>query len=177
MNRYVALLRGINVGGNKKVPMALLREMFSEMGLENPKTLLNSGNVVFESKEKNEAQLVEKLEQQIEKTFAFQVSVMVRAIEEIENIIHLDPFKKIEVDKDTRLYVTFLPKNPENELKLPYVSAEKDFQILQKNGREVFSVLKLKTAKSVDAMAFLEKEYGKNVTTRNWNTVKKIVET
>jgi len=161
MNKQVALLRGINVGGNKKVPMALLRQMLSEMGFESPKTLLNSGNVVFETNEKDETQLVEKLEKQIEKTFGFHVNVMVRTMEEIKNLLKLDPFKKIPIEKDIRLYVTFLPKISQSQLKLPFISLEKDFQIIQKTSREVFSVLNLKTAKSVDSMAFWKKNSGK----------------
>lgn len=172
--KYVLLLRGINVGGHKKVPMADLKKTLADLGFENTQTLLNSGNVVFETKQPNEKELVEKISGQLKKTFGFEIPTLVRDFEEIKTLIDLDPFRKVNVDKNTRLYVSFLPEKIESNLKLPYVSEKKDFRILLKTDREIFSVLQLESFKSVDAMAFLEKEYGKNMTTRNWNTIKKI---
>ena len=174
MAKYIVLLRGINVGGHKKVPMAELKKMFAEMGFENVQTLLNSGNVVFDGKKEKEPLLIQKIGKQLESTFGFTVNVMLRSAEEIQQLLALAPFKNTEVDKNTRLYVTFLAEKPSSVLELPYSSPENDFSILQKTDREIFSVLNIKTARSVDAMAFLEKEFGKNVTTRNWNTLVKI---
>lgn len=174
MAKYIVLLRGINVGGHKKVPMAELKKMFAGMGFENVQTLLNSGNVVFDGKKEKELVLIQKIGKQLESTFGFTVNVMLRSAEEIQQLLALAPFKNTEVDKNTRLYVTFLTEKPSSVLELPYSSPENDFSILQKTDREIFSVLNIKTARSVDAMAFLEKEFGKNVTTRNWNTLVKI---
>lgn len=174
--RYITLLRGINVGGHKKVPMAELRELFGSWSFENAKTLLNSGNIAFDTKETGEEKLVREIETRFTKAFGFASKVMLRKIPDIKGLITLDPFKKITVDNDTRLYVTFLRKAAESRLKLPYTSEQNDFQIIGKTEREVFSVLTLKTARSVDAMAFLEKEFGKDITTRNWNTVLKIAD-
>ncbi|HET8838488.1 MAG TPA: DUF1697 domain-containing protein [Flavobacteriaceae bacterium] len=174
MKKQVLFLRGINVGGHKKVPMAELKKMLAKMGFENIQTILNSGNVVFDSKEKAEAVLIEKIADAIQNTFGFSVNVMLRSAEEIKKLIDMEPFKKEEIDKSTRLYITFLNKKNTSELELPYASAENDFRILHKTEREVFSVLNIETTKSVDAMAFLEKEFGKDVTTRNWNTILKL---
>ncbi len=176
MKKYIAFFRGINVGGHKKVPMAELKRLFEELSFENIKTLLNSGNVLFEANETKEESLIKKIEGAFETKFGFDSRIMIRTFAEIENIISLDPFKKIKVEKHTRLYVTFLPAKSISKLKLPYASPEEDFQILSKSNREVFSVLTLKSSQSVKAMAFIEKEFGKDVTTRNWNTIIKLSE-
>lgn len=174
MEKYLLLLRGINVGGHKKTPMAELKKMFSEMGFEKVQTLLNSGNVVFNAKKENELALLERIGAQFEKTFGFEVPLILRNEKSTQHIMKLDPFQTITVTKEIRLYVSFLPKKVSGELVLPYTSEKGDFRILQKTDREVFSVVDTTSFRSVDAMHFLEKEYGKAITTRNWNTVKKI---
>lgn len=175
MINYTAFLRGINVGGHKKIKMADLRQMLSSLGFNNVKTLLASGNAVFEAEEPDTTVLTNAIEEKIGQTFGFEVNVMLRTIPEIEEIIRLQPFKDIEVDKNIRLYVSFFGKKLTSTLELPWESPDKDFRILQKTATEVFSVLRLSSnTRSVDSMAFIEKEFGKNGTTRNWNTVNKI---
>ncbi len=165
MKKYVILLRGINVGGNKKVPMSELKKMFMRMGFENIQTILNSGNVIFDARTENELTLTQKIRNEIENTFGFAVNVMLRSANEIKELFRLEPFKNIEVDKNTRLYVTFLSEESTSKLKIPYIFPNHDFKILQKTNRELFSVLNLDSFKSVQAMAFLEKEFGKEITT------------
>ncbi len=177
MARYVALLRGINVGGNKKIKMADLREVFESRGFQNVKTLLASGNVLFEASEADAATLSRRIEDQIEVSFGFSVGVILRAIEQIQQIADSQPFQGISVTPNTRLYVSFLAEKPSHSLKIPYESPGKDFRILRVSGGEVFSVLTLNAgSRSVDAMSILEKEFGRKITTRNWNTVTRILE-
>lgn len=167
--KYVALFRGINVGGHKKAPMAELRKVLESIGYESVTTILNSGNVVFEAKKSPEKDLVKAIESAFQKKFGFESKTMIRSMSEIEALIELNPFKNVEVNEDVRLYVTFLREKP-----LPYKSSQGDFEILHKTERELFSVLTVKSARSVDSMAFLEKQFGKDITTRNWNTIEKI---
>ncbi len=172
--KYIALLRGINVGGHKKVPMAELRSLYESLKFNHVTTLLNSGNVVFEARKTSEATLIKKIEEAFQKNFGFGSNIVLRTMSDIKQLIAMAPFKSIKVDKNVRLYVTFLGSTQKSSLKLPYTSPEKDFRILKKTDREVFSVLTVKTAKSVNAMAFIEEEFGRDVTTRNWNTIQKI---
>lgn len=176
MNRYVALLRGINVGGNKKVPMQQLRTVYTSLGYSSIKTILNSGNIIFDALKKTEGALVSEIEEAQEKKFGFKIPTIVRTISEMQKMIELDPFRGITVTPQTRLYVTFLALPVKTTLKIPFESPEKDFKILSANGRDVMSVLTV-TAKygTTEGMSVLEKEFGKQITTRNWNTVKKIV--
>jgi uncharacterized protein (DUF1697 family) len=169
---YAAFLRGINVGG-KMVKMATLREMFENLGYIEVKTLLNSGNVVFTAK--NNGKLRETIEKNLEKTFGFPIDTIVRNMEEIKTLISSDPFKGITVTPKTRLYITFLANPSTSTLKIPYESPEKDFRILQVTDTEICSVLDLSLGTgTTDAMNIIEKEFGKKVTTRNWNTILKI---
>lgn len=173
--KYAAFLRGINVGGNKKVPMTELKKCLEKLGFKNVKTLLNSGNVVFETDKTKPDVLRKKIEAELKRTFGFEVSTIIRSLDELQKLIDSDPFKGIKVTPATRLYITFLSEKPTTKLKLPYTSPDRNFKILQASNTEVYSWLVVTADRgSVDAMGILEKEYGKNVTTRNWNTVKKL---
>lgn len=174
LGRYAAFLRGINIGGNKKVPMADLKKMLEKICFRNVQTILASGNVVFDSIEKNPEAIKEKIEKQIEETFGFQVKTIVHSMNYIKKLMDDDPFKGIEVTKETRLYVTFLSHKPKSTFKAPYQSTDKLFRILKATDDALFSVLLVKDARSVDTMNFIDKEFGKEVTTRNWNTIVKV---
>jgi len=180
MQKYVALLRGINVGGNKKVPMAELKKVLEKSGLINVKTLLASGNVVFSQRDgfpesnSNILQLQTLIPSIIEKEFGFPVPALLRTHKEIEKIIELNPFKEIKVTPQIRLYVTFLSENSKDKSSITYISPDKSFKIISSFDRTVFSVLDLSISNTPEAMNMLEKIYGKNITTRNWNTILKI---
>lgn len=173
MAKYAAFLRGINVGG-RTIKMDKLRQVLEEQGFDQVKTLLASGNVVFESKAGAAAALRAKIEQAIKDAFGFEVHVIVRSGREILNLVKENPFRRVKVTPKTRLYVTFLSKLPKTNLKLPYTSLDGDYQILEVNKGLVISVLTL-TPKSgtVNAMEILGKEFGSEITTRNWNTIQK----
>ena len=169
--KYVAFLRGINVGGHHKVPMADLRAELKKINLKNVITLLNSGNVLFESDEKN---LENKISEHLEKTFGFQIPIIIRKSEIILGMLNDNPFKDIKITKDIRLYVSFSQKEVSTELVLPWKSADESYKIIEKTDKTIFSVLDLSISKTPKAMEALEKYYGKGITTRNWNTIKRI---
>jgi uncharacterized protein (DUF1697 family) len=172
---YAAFLRGINVGGNKKVPMADLKKSFESLGFTNVRTLLNSGNVIFETGKSGSDSLTELLETHLKKKFNFEIPILIRTIADLQHLIDRDPFRGIEVTPQTRLYVSFLSEKPQSKLKLPYRSPEKTYKILSASPSEVCSVLTLSpNTQSTDLMSILEKEFGKKITTRNWNTIVKI---
>lgn len=178
---YIALLRGINVGGHAKVPMAKLKNMFENIGFTNTKTLLNTGNVVFgvpRSQKFALASLTKTIETQLEKTFKFPVRTILRTREDIESLIASQPFKSVKITPQTLLYVTFLAEKPAPtslSLKIPYTSPDGNFRILKRTDTEIFHVLtRTPDMESTDVMKILEKEFGKNITTRNWNTIVKM---
>ncbi len=176
MQKYAAFLRGINVGGNKKVPMAELKKVLEKTGLLNVKTILASGNVIFESDSVSIDELQTKISSAIEKAFKFPVPVLLRTFDDIKNLIILDPFKRITVTPKTRLYVTFLSEKVSSESLSSHILHDQSFKIISSANGSVFSVLDLSIKGTPAAMEAIEKEYGKNVTTRNWNTILKIAE-
>ena len=90
--RYIALLRGINLGGNVMVKMEELRKAFEGLGFENVKTYINSGNVAFDSRKTTESKLVDQIESAVEKMVGRPVAVMVRSQKDIERILAENPF-------------------------------------------------------------------------------------
>lgn len=177
MKTYAAFLRGINVGGYKKVPMAELKSMLEKMGCKNVKTILASGNVIFDSEKKITTLLGEAVEQKLNETFGFEVRTLVYDFCDIEKMIALDPFKGIEVTENIRLYVTLLAQKPKSKIRELYVSPDNSFRVLKVTDIALFSVLSVKDSRTVDAMSIIEKEFGKDVTTRNWNTILKLCKT
>jgi len=170
----IAFLRGINVGGHHKVPMAELKTTLAGMGFSGIKTLLNSGNVVFTTSPTEIATLEKQIADTLEKKFGFPIPVLIRKMEDIQRLVKKNPFKDIDVHKDIRLYVTFLKAAPKNSVELPWVSPDSSFQILSSEDKMLLSVLDVSQAKTTDAMNVLEKNYTKDITTRNWNTLVKI---
>jgi uncharacterized protein (DUF1697 family) len=173
--KFLALLRGINVGGHHKVPMKDLQHAFQSLGFSGIKTLLNSGNVVFEGSPFNGEEMENKIESHLSTVFGFPIPVVVRKVDDIGKLIKAAPFKDIELHQDIRLYVTFLKKTPEKTMAIPWVSDDGSFQIRDITENMICSVLDVSQTKSTDAMKVLEKNFGKQITTRNWNTLVKIV--
>jgi uncharacterized protein (DUF1697 family) len=175
--KQVAFLRGINVGGAKIVKMEALKKAFEELGFREVKTLLASGNVAFASAPGPAAELARKIEEGLKKAFGHEVRVMLRPLEALQKVAAANPFKGIKVTPDTRLYVTFFDGKTRNAgLKIPYESPDGGFRIVKVAGGEIFSVVDAaRGGHTLDAMAVLEKEFGKTITTRNWNTINKLL--
>ena len=170
--RYIALLRGINVGGHKQVKMEELKKTLESLGFQNVKTMLNSGNVIFEIDEINSSLLKNKIEAGLKSDFGHEIAVLLRTHDELRALQKADPFKDIKGTPEARLYVTFFSEKPVTHLKLHFETPEKDFKVVRVSDREICTVLTLsKKRGTTDSMDILEKTYGKKVTTRNWNTV------
>jgi uncharacterized protein (DUF1697 family) len=175
MTKYVAFLRGINVGGHKQIKMAELGQIFESLGLKNVKTYILSGNVLFESKEGKVDVLTVKIERGLHKALGYEVAVILRTMVELEALMELDPFKQVKDNADVKRYVTFLSEKHQSKLSLPVLSPKGDWKIIRLNPREVFIVAFPVQGRYGESMALVEKEFGKSVTTRNWNTVVKVL--
>lgn len=176
MTDYVALLRGINLG-KRRIKMDDLREGFVAWGFEHVETLQAAGNVIFTGEQRALAELAADLEVNLQERYGYDVPVILRTLEEIHALVAADPFAGIELTPDTRLYATFLDEAPA-DVQLPFETPQKDYKILDIADRTVFSVLTLNPSmRTTDSMAILEQTFGKRITTRNWNTVKKIAQT
>ncbi|CAM4112922.1 DUF1697 domain-containing protein [Zobellia roscoffensis] len=115
MIKYIALLRGINVSGQKKVPMAELRSMLTNMGLINVKTYIQSGNVVFESEEESTCSLEVSIAEKINATFGFEVPVLVKTRTDFEITFKSNPYTDEEAIAQKQVYFVLLKNPPKKE--------------------------------------------------------------
>ena len=172
MITYIALLRGINVGGHKKILMADLRILFEKLGYENVQTYIQSGNVVFKSIEENTEDLESKIKVQILEQYGFEVSVLVKTHSEIKNILSYCPFSE---DKKVKSYFIILHSIPDEELvestqEIKYPNEE--FHITNSC---VYIYYSLGSGKAKCGTNFFEKKLKVSATARNYNTIKKLV--
>ena len=173
--KYVAFLRGINVGGKNKIKMETLREMCVSLGFENVKTYINSGNVIFETVETDDNKLSRKIENAIEKTFLLNIKVMTRAISHIENIVKNNPFAgQFENDKD--LHVFFLDEDLSNEKRELLLSHANENEMFAIQSRAIFCLLRISILDSIVGKGFIDKKLKVSATARNWRTVNKVLE-
>jgi len=174
MASYVALLRGVNVGGNNKVPMKALVEMFESLGHEDVATFIQSGNVVFTAGSSSPADIAASLEREISSTFGVKTAVLLRTKPEMRAIAKHNPFMSPSADV-SKLQVTFLDLVPDKAVlaKLePDACAPDEFAV---RSREVYSLCPNGFGRS-RLVAYLERRLGQRATSRNWNTVNKLLD-
>ena len=174
---YISILRGINVGGQKKIRMADLKSLYESLGFENVVTYIQSGNVIFDAKVRSMARSKTTVETAIEEYYGFHVPVEIRTRGDIEKIIHNLPFEVVDFEENgTKILVTFLSSKPSAE-KLtsiqPYVKAPEELVVI---GTEVYLYCPNGYGKTKLSNTFLEKKLGVEATTRNWKTVQKLYE-
>ena len=174
MDKKIAILRGINVGGKCKILMADLKSMCENLGLENVTTYIQSGNLIFNSNQPN-YELENSLEKKINGKYGFNVPVIVRTKRELENSLKNNPFlnKGFDIKK---LYLTFLKEKPkkENLEKTLTFSYEPDKFTISGKDAFIFCSEKYHTSKLTNN--FFEKQLKVIATTRNWKTVLKLSE-
>ncbi|MET9413139.1 DUF1697 domain-containing protein [Streptomyces klenkii] len=173
MTTYVALLRGINVGGKKRVPMQTLRELLSGMGCGSVRTHLNSGNAVFTHPGPDPDGPARELERAIERELGFAVTCMVRDADDMRRVVDADPFAGREVDP-ARYVVTFLagPADPAAVADVdPAAYAPEEFVLA---GRELYVYYAEGIRNAKLARVLTERRLGTAGTGRNWNTVTKL---
>lgn len=172
MVRYIALLRGINVGGNNLVAMADLRALLSKMGLEDVQTLLQSGNVVFSGPKKSPAALERELEGALEKGLKLKVDFHVRTADEWRMVIDANPFIA-EAKKDPARMVVTCYKSPLDAAKVKAVQAAiTGPERLRADGRHLYMTFPDGQGNS-KAGIVVGRMLGAG-TARNWNTVLKL---
>ena len=164
---FLSILRGINVG-NKQIKMADLKKLYEELGFENVRTFIQSGNVVFESK--TTTKLAQKIEQKINEAYKFDVPVIIITEKELQKIIDLNPFlkqKNIELDK---LHVTYLGEEPtkENITKTEAYNYAPD--LFHISGKAVYVYCPNGYGNTKINNTFFENKLKVSATTRNWKT-------
>jgi uncharacterized protein (DUF1697 family) len=175
MPTYIALLRGINVGGHARVKMDALRQLFEALGFESVKTYVQSGNVIFRAGTSSSA-LARKIEDKILSDLGLAASAIVRTPEEMGTTIRKNPFLKEKGVDLSKLHVTFLSEAPAKPAwkRLDGLSNGRDQ--FRCSGKEIY--LHCPDGYGVSKLSnnAFEKLLSVRATTRNWNSVNKIYE-
>jgi len=172
---YIALLRGINVSGQKLIKMDNLRKIFEKMGFKNVRTYIQSGNVIFDAPKTKPEMLCDRIEKQLEKILGYDVSVVVRTIEELEEVVRKYPFSKIKGHVEAKIYVSFLASVPDKANVKELISFNNDNEMFHLIGNNLYILLRVGFPDSLMGKNIIEKKLRIRTTVRNWNTVNKLV--
>lgn len=175
MARFVALLRGVNVGGHRIIPMEKLRGSCERMGLESVRTYIQSGNIVFES-DARASVLCASISGRIQRDFGFEVPVVIRSERELSRTLKANPFLKEKGIEPSRLYVAFLSEVPRPSLVEALKKMDFGRDRFCHRGAEMYLHYPVSAAKTKLSNLALERILEVAATTRNWNTVNKLVE-
>ncbi len=170
MNRYVALLRGINVGG-KTIKMGALRASFEALGFGEVETYIQSGNVRFEADEKKPAAIIRRIEEKIRVDFKLEVQVFVRSEKELADVVKRNPFPKQKNIDQSKLHVTFLHEDAHASAAAVLETLAVGQERFHISGREIFLYCPHGYGNSKLANPFIERKLRIAATTRNWKTV------
>jgi uncharacterized protein (DUF1697 family) len=174
MTKYVALLRGI-APTNPNMRNDKLRSVFEKLGFANVRTVISSGNVIFESPSRSVKKLEETIESALPEQLGFTSTTIIRSQGQILKLVDKDPFEGMVHSQKSSLNVTFLKKKRRTNLKFPHKIDNRDYELLGMYDGAICSVIDLTSAKTPDLMIWLEKKFGKEITTRTWKTVERIL--
>ncbi len=175
MPTYIAILRGINVSGKNKIKMAALREVLQQLNIENVRTYIQSGNIIFQKEATDHGDLEEMIHHTIFESFGLTVPVIIRTEKEWQETIAQNPF--LEKGYDTgKQYFLFLKQSPEEEYveKLKVQDFGEDEWVVI--GRALYFYCPGSYGKTKFSNNFFERKLKVGATTRNWKTVYKLME-
>jgi uncharacterized protein (DUF1697 family) len=171
---HIALLRGINVGGNKMIAMSDLRQFIADLGFHNPQTLLQSGNLVFQSLDRNNAELADLLEAETAKRFDMRVNFFLRSPEEWDELISLNPFPR-EAESDPSHLIVMVTNEAPSEAQIEALqSANEGPEQLRVAGNQIYAYYPIGIGASQIGATPGWNKVASRCTARNWNTVLKI---
>jgi uncharacterized protein (DUF1697 family) len=171
---YIALLRGINVGGHKSVSMSDLCDLVAKLGFTDAKSLLASGNLMFRDDSRTPADLERLLEAETAKRLDLRADVFVRTAREWKAVVSRNPFRK-EAERDpAHLLVMFLRRAPNAKEVKTLQDAIKGPEIVRADGRHAYIVYPAGIGRSRLTSTLIEAKLGTRGTARNWNTVLKL---
>lgn len=176
MTVAISLLRGVNVGGHHKIKMEALRALYDSMGLLNAQTLVQSGNVVFRTKERSMSKLAARIEDGLEANFGFRPFVVMRTSAELREAIARNPFAGRTGIEPGKLIVTFLADHPSAEGRDKVLAIRAGPEELRLDGREMYIYFPEGMGRTKLPLASIDRILKTPGTGRNWNTVTKLLE-
>lgn len=172
----VSMLRGVNVGGRNLIKMEALRTLYESLGLLDVQTYVQSGNVVFRTTERNLAPLARRIEDGIERGFAFRAGTVLRTASDLRDAVAKNPFATRQGIDPAKLLVTFLHAAPDTGSRGNALAIKTFPEELRIDGREVYIYFPNGMARPKMSWPRIEKALKTWGTGRNWNTVTKLLE-
>jgi uncharacterized protein (DUF1697 family) len=176
MTVVISMLRGINLGSHNRVKMDALRALYASLKLLDPQTYIQSGNVIFQTKEQDLARLAKRIGNGIEQSFGFRSDVVVRTASELRSAIARNPFAARAGLDPSKLLVTFLASDPGPEARERLLRIKADPEELRIDGRELYTYYPNGIGRSRLQMAVIERALKVSGTGRNWTSVTKMLE-
>ncbi len=175
--KYISILRGINVGGHKKILMADLKNLYAQLGFTNVISYIQSGNVVFDSNITDVNQIITSIEKAITTRYGFDVPVIIRTHAEIKNACDNTPFGEIDLKADGSKYfltlISDLPTKENIEILMNYVNQPERLQI---EGKNIYIFYPNGAGRTKLTNGLIENKLKVKATSRNWKTVVKLIE-
>lgn len=171
----ISMLRGVNVGGHNKIKMDDLRTLYRSLKLEDPRTYVQSGNVIFRTKEKNSPTLAKKIQDAIERKFGFRPAVILRTTDELRRAIAATPFVASRKLEPGKILVTFLSDEPDSDANATLLGVKNYPEEIHLKGRELYIYFPDGAGKSKLPWSQVEKLLKTTGTARNWNSVTKML--
>ncbi len=176
MTAYAGMIRGVNVGGHNMLRMDDVRAVCASMSLNEARTYLQSGNVVFRSARKDAGRLARDIEEGLRKLAGVDVKVFLRTAAEMRAVIAGNPFPVGPKRDPSHLVVMFLASEPAAEGKAAVVKANAGPEEVHFAGRELYIYYSAGMGRSKLSGTLIERKIGAAGTARNWNTVTKLLE-
>ena len=176
MPAVISLLRGVNVGGHRKLKMEELRELYESLGLRHAQTYVQSGNVVFRTNARDFTRLSSRIADALEQGFAFRPGVILRTAADLRAVIAANPFASRRDLDPSRLLVQFLASEPPADARERVLRIESEPEELRLEGREIYIYYPNGMARPKVPWTVIERILQTPCTGRNWNTVRKLLE-
>jgi uncharacterized protein (DUF1697 family) len=172
----IAMLRGVNLGAHNRMKMDALRDLYGALELRDAQTYIQSGNIVFRTRQRNLVVLAKNIKGAIEKKFGFAPEVILRTSADMRDVIARNPFAGMKDIHPGKLLVDFLASDPSSEARQAVLAIRTDPEILHAEGRQLYIYFPNGAGRSKLSWVALEKILKTPGTARNWNSVIKLLE-
>lgn len=176
MALVISMLRGVNLASHNRIKMDALRALYESLGLEEPQTYVQSGNVLFKTKERDLGALARRIQKGVERTFGFRTEVILRTASDLKSVVARNPFAARRDIDPRKLLITFLASDPSAEARENLLKIKADPEELRMDGRELYIYFPNGLARPKLSLALVEKTIKVPATGRNWNSVTKLLE-
>jgi uncharacterized protein (DUF1697 family) len=172
----ISMLRGVNLAAHRRIKMDALRALYESLDLRGARTYVQSGNVIFSTRERNLTDVAKRIEDGIERTFGFRSDVVLRTAGEMRDVVARNPFVNRPGIEPSKLLVTFLANDPGEEARVKVRSIKTDPEEVRIEGREMYIYFPNGMGRSKLPQTPIEKVLKTTGTARNWNSVTKMLE-